>query len=71
MDLAFGGAVPEPSAWAMMFVGSAGLGYAGCRRARGVRSARRLIGRSSKNHNREGSPKRWPILSRQSSMLSG
>ena len=29
MDLAFGGAVPEPSAWAMMFVGSAGLGYAG------------------------------------------
>ena len=33
-DLAVGGAVPEPSTWAMMLVGFAGLGYAGYRRAR-------------------------------------
>ena len=32
MDLAFGGAVPEPSTWAMMVIGFAGLGYAGYRR---------------------------------------
>jgi hypothetical protein len=32
-DLAVGGAVPEPSTWAMMLVGFAGLGYAGYRRA--------------------------------------
>ncbi len=33
-DLAIGGAVPEPSTWAMMVVGFAGLGFAGCRSAR-------------------------------------
>ena len=33
-DLAIGGAVPEPSTWAMMLVGFAGLGFAGYRRAR-------------------------------------
>jgi PEP-CTERM motif len=32
-------AVPEPSTWAMMFVGFAGLGYAGYRRTRVVLSA--------------------------------
>jgi hypothetical protein len=31
-------AVPEPSTWAMMLLGFAGLGYAGYRR-RGVRAA--------------------------------
>jgi hypothetical protein len=31
-DLAIGGAVPEPSTWAMMLVGFAGLGYAGYRK---------------------------------------
>jgi PEP-CTERM motif len=30
-DLAIGGAVPEPSTWAMMLVGFAGLGFAGYR----------------------------------------
>ncbi len=32
MDLAFGGAVPEPSTWAMMLIGFAGLGYVAMRR---------------------------------------
>jgi hypothetical protein len=30
--------VPEPSTWAMMLLGFAGLGYAGFRKARSVRS---------------------------------
>jgi hypothetical protein len=29
-----GGVVPEPSTWAMMLIGFAGLGFAGYRRAR-------------------------------------
>ena len=33
-DFAVGGAVPEPSTWAMMLVGFAGLGFAGYRSAR-------------------------------------
>jgi PEP-CTERM motif len=33
-DLAIGGAVPEPSTWAMMLVGLAGLGFAGYRSTR-------------------------------------
>jgi PEP-CTERM motif len=28
------GAVPEPSTWAMLLLGFAGLGYAGCRQAK-------------------------------------
>jgi hypothetical protein len=36
---AFGGAVPEPSTWAMMLVGFAALGYAGYRRAKEPRAA--------------------------------
>jgi hypothetical protein len=42
VDLAFvvqGSAVPEPSTWAMMLLGSAGLGYAAYRRARVAVSA--------------------------------
>jgi hypothetical protein len=39
MDLAFGGAVPEPSTWAMMLIGFAGLGYAAMRRAGKGRAA--------------------------------
>ncbi len=31
-DFALGGAVPEPSTWAMMLVGFAGLGFMGSRR---------------------------------------
>jgi hypothetical protein len=38
-DFALGGAVPEPSTWAMMLIGFAGLGYAGYRRAREPRPA--------------------------------
>jgi hypothetical protein len=38
-DFAVGGAVPEPSTWAMMLVGFAGLGFAGYRRARRAMSA--------------------------------
>jgi hypothetical protein len=38
-DLAVGGAVPEPSTWAMMLLGFAGLGYAGYRKAREPRVA--------------------------------
>jgi len=38
-DFALGGAVPEPSTWAMMLLGFAGLGYAGYRRAREPRVA--------------------------------
>ena len=33
-DLAIGGAVPEPSTWAMMLLGFAGLGFAGHRSTR-------------------------------------
>jgi hypothetical protein len=33
-DFALGGAVPEPSTWAMMLVGFAGLGFAGSRSTR-------------------------------------
>ena len=36
-DLAIGGAVPEPSTWAMMLVGFAGLGFAGHRSTRQTR----------------------------------
>ena len=38
-DFAIGGAVPEPSTWAMLLIGFAGLGYAGYRRAREPRAA--------------------------------
>jgi hypothetical protein len=38
-DFAVGGAVPEPSTWAMMLIAFAGLGYAGYRRAREPRAA--------------------------------
>ena len=38
-DFAVGGAVPEPSTWAMMLLGFAGLGYAGYRRAREPRAS--------------------------------
>ena len=38
-DLATGGAVPEPSTWAMMLLGFAGFGYAGYRRVRQPRGA--------------------------------
>ena len=31
-DFAIGGAVPEPSTWAMMLIGFAGLGFMGWRR---------------------------------------
>jgi hypothetical protein len=34
-----GGAVPEPSTWAMMLVGFAGLGYAGCCRRKGLQAS--------------------------------
>jgi hypothetical protein len=34
LDFAVGGAVPEPSTWAIMLLGFAGLGFAGYRRAR-------------------------------------
>lgn len=33
-------AVPEPSTWAMMAIGFAGLGFFGCRRARASHSPR-------------------------------
>jgi PEP-CTERM motif len=33
-DLAIGGAVPEPSTWAMMLLGFAGLGFLGWRGSR-------------------------------------
>ena len=36
-DFAIGGAVPEPSTWAMMLVGFAGLGFAGHRSTREMR----------------------------------
>jgi hypothetical protein len=39
-DFAIGGAVLEPSAWAMMLLGFAGLGYAGYRRAREEHAAK-------------------------------
>ena len=35
-------AVPEPSTWAMMLIGFAGLGFAGYKRARGRRAAPHL-----------------------------
>jgi hypothetical protein len=44
-DFGVGGAVPEPSTWAMMLLGFAGLGYAGFRHARKVRpDDRRSLG---------------------------
>jgi len=33
-DFAFGGAIPEPTTWAMMLAGFAGLGFAGYRSTR-------------------------------------
>jgi hypothetical protein len=33
------GAIPEPSTWAMMLLGFAGVGYLGYRRARGPNEA--------------------------------
>ena len=33
------GLVPEPSTWAMMLLGFAGLGYAGYRKAKGIQKA--------------------------------
>jgi len=38
-DFVPGSPVPEPSTWAMMLLGFAGLGFAGCRRARKARPA--------------------------------
>ena len=38
-EFILGGAVPEPSTWAMMLLGFAGLGYAGYRRASSLRAA--------------------------------
>jgi PEP-CTERM motif len=38
-DFVIGGVVPEPSTWAMMLIGFAGLGYAGHRRARVAQAA--------------------------------
>ena len=37
-DFAVGGAVPEPSTWAMTLLGFAGLGFAGYRQARAGRA---------------------------------
>ncbi|MBO0734135.1 MAG: PEP-CTERM sorting domain-containing protein [Methylocapsa sp.] len=34
---AFGGVIPEPSTWAMMLIGFAGLGFLGYRRTRRAR----------------------------------
>jgi hypothetical protein len=39
LDFAVGGAVPEPSTWAMMLIGFAGLGFAGWRARPGFRLA--------------------------------
>jgi PEP-CTERM motif len=36
---AFGGAVPEPSTWAMMMLGFAGIGFLGCRQTLKARAA--------------------------------
>ena len=47
-DLAIGGAVPEPSTWAMMLVGFAGLGFAGYRSTRRA-GRRRARGRSTRS----------------------
>jgi hypothetical protein len=38
-NLTFNSAVPEPSTWAMMLIGFAGLGFAGYRRAKAVPAA--------------------------------
>jgi threonine/homoserine/homoserine lactone efflux protein len=55
VGIAIGGTptVPEPSTWAMMLLGFAGLGYAGYRRAR---AARRL--KSAKKAPRERGARR-------------
>ena len=42
-DFALGGAVPEPSTWAMMLIGFAGLGFAGYRRAENRAPPRLLV----------------------------
>jgi PEP-CTERM motif len=36
------GAVPEPSTWAMMLIGLAGLGFVACHRQKRALSSRRL-----------------------------
>ena len=38
-----GGTIPEPSTWAMMLLGFAGLGYAGYRKTREPRTAKRAV----------------------------
>jgi hypothetical protein len=47
-DLAIGGAVPEPSTWAMMLLGFAGLGFAGYRTPRRTTEAAKGLCSGSK-----------------------
>lgn len=50
--------VPEPTTWAMMLIGSAGLGFAGYRRARGPRGASRLTASLSSHPQSAGTARR-------------
>jgi PEP-CTERM motif len=64
--IGYDGLVPEPSTWAMMLLGFAGLGYAGYRRRRTLVSALTRVSCQPQDHTEIDSP--WPRIAFSRSM---